>query len=146
MLANAVLLILIGGSTFDIVSGAEHWPFSPYNMYSGGWKSREFSRYRLFGTTGTGQEIELIGDGQIHPFDQCRLAESLGRAIKRSAHTPTVLNDALMDCLDRYEANKAAGLHSGPDLSGVRLYKLTWRYEDGATNYQETRNVVAEIR
>jgi hypothetical protein len=36
------------------------------------------------------------------------------------------LQEALADCLVRYERHRVLGYHHGPRLDGLRLYRLTW--------------------
>ena len=43
-----------------------------------------------------------------------------------------MMNDALLDALSKYESERLAGKHDGPPLQGIRLYEVTWQFDDPA--------------
>ncbi len=104
----------------------EHWPFSQYPMYSKLPGSSLLAR-RLYGLEAgsSGREIPLWDDALVYPFDHSRLWFSWDR-LDRSPERERVLPAALRDCLERYESRRARGLHDGPRLSAVRLYRVRW--------------------
>ena len=81
IVVNLVLVALIAGSAYDIVTDQEHWPFSQYPMFSGAWRSPRFSWLRLFGVTADGREFPLDANRFIAPFDQSRLPKALRRIL-----------------------------------------------------------------
>jgi hypothetical protein len=134
-IAYAVIVVIAGGSLFDIALDTEHWPFSHYEMYS--WIDRDYSltRPRLFGVVESEppHEIPLWEFQYIQPFDNARLHTALGR-IHRSPTRKQRLSEALHDVLVRYEALRHAGRHNGPPLEGIRLYELYWMLDPWARN------------
>jgi hypothetical protein len=134
-IAYAVIVVIAGGSLFAIVTDTEHWPFSPYAMYS--WIDRDYSltRSRLFGVTESEppHEIPLWEFQYIQPFDNARLHTALAR-IHRSPTPKQRFSGALHDVLVRYEALRHAGRHHGPPLQGIRLYELYWKLDPWARN------------
>src|SRR5947199_5202143 len=81
---NLSLMFLIAGSTYDIVTDQEHWPFSQYPMFSEVWRSPTFSWLRLFGVTQDGREFPLDENRYVRPFDQSRLPKALRRMRERA--------------------------------------------------------------
>jgi hypothetical protein len=132
---HALLGVLIGGSLYDIRTGREHWPVSPYPMFSLVEREATLRTLRIVGVvTGTAQdEIFLLDAALIHPFDQCRLTSALSRAYTDPLRRPMV-HEQLRDVLERYEMRRAAGDHEGPALEEVRLYEMRWTIGADAGN------------
>jgi glucosyl-dolichyl phosphate glucuronosyltransferase len=129
-----VLALLIGGSFYDIYTGREHWPLSPYPMFSGVEREPSLRCLRIVGVSaGGGQEVTLLDSDLISPFDQCRLTSALSRTYTDETRRPRI-HEQLRDCLDRYEARRRAGLHDGAPLDGVRLYEMRWTLQPDASN------------
>ncbi len=132
---HTLLAVLIGGSLYDIRTGREHWPLSPYPMFSIVARDPSLRCLRIVGVIagGAGQEIPLLDSQLIQPFDQCRLTSALSRTFtdpqRRSA-----IHEQLRDCFGRYEARRAAGEHDGPPIDGVRLYEMVWTLDADAGN------------
>jgi hypothetical protein len=122
--------VILGGAFSDLVRDAEHWPFSAYPMYSELWLSKTYSTLRLYGVVQRSPlvEIQLDKNSYLQPFDISRLNVALGGLQENK------LNEALNDCLTRYEALRRAGRHNGPPLVAMRLYKITWTLDPSATN------------
>jgi hypothetical protein len=147
LLINFVLAVLIAGSVYDIAADDEHWPFSPYPMFSGVWRSPTFTWLRLIGVTSDGREFVLDTNDYIEPFDQSRLAKGLKRMLEGDAN-PARIQMALGDCLKRYEDLRRAARHSGPPLIAMRLYELEWTIDPQAANVDrpDRRRFIAEVR
>jgi hypothetical protein len=127
---NGILILLIGGSLFDIALGREDWPFSDYSMFSAVQRTSTVTTWRLYGVTETG-ELPLVDSAQISPFDQ----SSLARSLRRLSHAEEGrMTRALSDCWHRYEARRLRGEHAGPRLVGVRAYRATWTLTPWAAN------------
>lgn len=137
---------VIGASSYDIVTGQDHWPFSSYPMFAGVHRTQLFEWPRLFGVTPDGREVPLLGDDLLWPFDQSRLPLGL-RTMYRSQGSGPRMSAALQDCLVRYEQRRRAGRHHGPALTGVRLYFLTWPLDPYGANLERPtrRTLVAEV-
>jgi glycosyltransferase involved in cell wall biosynthesis len=135
IVAHAVILLLIAGSAYDIITGREHWPFSPYPMFSSVERSRTLDSLLLTGVAADPNtaEIPLRDAAFILPFDQCRLNTAMQRA-RSSVDAGARLHAMLEDCLARYEAQRLRGAHDGPPLRAVRLYDAHWTLAAGADN------------
>ena len=150
MFANAVIIFLIANSLFDIAADRQHWPFSNYPMYS--WVQRDYSLSapQLFGVRKgrPHDEIPLRGD-YIRPFDNSRLRWAFERLMSEEdpEMRQEVLDEALRDCLARYERARLARRHNGPPLQGVRLYRLRWRLHPLAENRDQPdhRDLIYEV-
>ncbi len=137
---HALLLLLVGASLYDTVTGKEHWPISPYAMYSGVVNSRSLTLIRAFGVTVDvpEQEIPLLSSEFIHPFDPSRF--NLALRLFEDRGDPAVIREALEDCLERYDARRVAGLHDGPPFRAIRLYRLYWKLDARAANADRPHN------
>lgn len=144
---NLVFAGLLVGSAYDVVTGTEHWPFSPYPMFAGTWRSPTFSWLRLFGVTADGAELALESNDYIQPFDQSRLAKAL-RQLMDEPDGSERIRIALADCLTRYDELRADGGHDGPPLTALRLYELEWAIDPAAidVNRPIAKRFIAEVR
>ena len=144
---SAVFLVLIGGSAYDVATEQEHWPFSPYPMFSGVWHSPTFSWLRLFGVTADGREFALDANQYVAPFDQSRLPKALKQMLQQPDGVARA-RVALADCLQRYDELRLEGRHDGPPLVAMRLYDLTWTIDPDAANVDrpDRRRLIAEVR
>lgn len=135
LLINTLILVIIAGSLFDIVTRKEHWPFSYYDLYSGVSSEYSLTLFRLYGVpqAGASQEIPLYAYRYIQPFDNARLRFAL-EDMNRNSERDRMLTTALQDCLKRYEALRSAGRHHGPPLQGMRLYRVDWKLDPWARN------------
>ena len=149
----AVALALIagtaGGSLYDIATDREHWPFSPYAMFSNVEREPTLDALRLYGVTRepAAREIPLLDSRLIQPFDQCRLSTALARTYHNPARRPLIAA-MLLDALERYERLRSGGEHDGPPLEAVRLYDVRWTLDPNATNVTapDRRQLLAEVR
>ena len=147
IVVNLVLVVLIAGSAYDIVTDQEHWPFSQYPMFSGAWRSPRFSWLRLFGVTADGREFPLDANRFIAPFDQSRLPKALRRIL--DGRDPDIrVRQALAECLARYEELRSQDRHEGPQLVALRLYELEWTIDPEAANIDrpDRRSFIAEVQ
>ena len=121
--ASAVLFLLCCG--FEVVTGREHWPFSPYPMFSEVEEPREALRYRAWGdaldpAVGT---VELARSAWIAPFHHVRLGSAI-KHLARQERPEAALHRAARELLVRYEQRRRAGEHQGPALRSLRLVEL----------------------
>jgi len=136
-LAHTVIAVVAGGGLLAIAADAERWPFSPYPMYS--WlRPASYSTPVLFGVTAEApeREVALFAKAYLHPFNAAGLRDSFSIQLRRNAARPEAARQALLDCLRRYERRRRAGLHDGPPLRGMRLYRLTWALLPRASNFE----------
>ncbi len=146
-LVYALLAVIVGGHVYDIVSGEEHWPFSPNPMYAHARGDFALDAGWLVGVRAdTLDEIPLWDERYLAPFDRARLDEAV-RAIAAEPGGDARVVTALADCLVRYERRRRAGAHDGPPLAGLRLYAGHWQLDPAARNAAapDTRRPVAEF-
>lgn len=147
-----LFIFFAGGSLYDIARDQEHWPFSPYAMYSYAERERTLTMIELFGLTqdnGTPREVPLRDYQYIEPFQSARLRTALSiLEADQSPKRPQLLTEALQDCLVRYERLRRAGRHDGPHLSTIRLYRLQWQLDPWARNVErpDYRQILAEVK
>jgi hypothetical protein len=133
LIVYALGAAILGGSLFSWVTDTEHWPFSPYPMFS--WLSPRtdflFATLRLYGVTQEQplSEFPLDRNEYLEPFDNSRLPAALDIAVREDRLTPV-----LKDCLERYEALRVSGIHQGPTIRALRLYRVTWNLNAQASN------------
>lgn len=144
-IVNLLLVLLIAGSIYDIVTDQEHWPFSQYPMFSGVWRATTFRWYRLVGVREDGREVTLDDRHYIEPFDQSRLHAAFVRLAERP-DAARDLHAAVANCLERYERQRLTGRHDGPALHEMRLYQFEWRLDPDARNVDtpDARHLIAE--
>jgi hypothetical protein len=143
---NLILVGLIAGSAYDIVTDQEHWPFSQYPMFSGTWTSPTFTWLRLFGVAADGREFALDANSYVAPFDQSRLPKALKRMMA-ARDGDARIQIALPDLFARYEQLRGAA-HDGPPIVALRLYELEWTIDPHAANVNrpDRRRFIAEVR
>ena len=162
-LVYSVMTLFLAGSLADLVTGREHWPFSPYPMYAVVPRGHSLVALRLFGVTaGTakraqracerrgremrgGREIPLVAPESIRPFTPSRLEGAL-RELKRRGD-PSLIREALGDCLRRYEKRRRAGDHHGSPLQSIRLYRVSWKLDPWARNVDrpDRKELILEV-
>ena len=137
--------VIVGGSVYDCVTDREHWPFSQYSMFSGiENRADDYTLLRLYGVTQRDplMEFALDKNDYIKPFDNSRMGAALLIALRQNRLTP-----ALEDCLKRYNALAASGIHHGPALQALRLYRLTWTSDPRVRNLDnpDRKDILAEV-
>jgi hypothetical protein len=147
-LVAGLAAFITGGSLLELALDPpyrrEHWPFSQYQMYSL-LPRNEVSMRRLYGVVKgrSGREIPLWDGDSVHPFDNARLWFSWNR-LDASPDRERLLPIALRDVLERYESRRAHGLHDGPPLEAVRLYRIEWTL--GTPTSDLPRELLWEVR
>jgi hypothetical protein len=135
LLVYGLIATVVGGHLLDILFRRDRWPFSSYPMYSNAFRSTTLSGLLLSGVPDdeTLPEMPFLLPPHIAPFGPARLGNALGR-LNSGADRRDRLAAGLDDVLTRYEARRVAGLHDGPPLRSLRLYRAVWRLEPGAAN------------
>ena len=138
--------IIFGGALSDLVRDTEHWPFAQYSMFSETEMStKTYSMFRLYGVLDGSPLVELPLDSDLYlqPFDNSRLTPALEHAAKINR-----LDEAVTNCLVRYDALRRARRHNGPPLVAMRLYRVTWTIEPSAENVDQPdhKELWAEVR
>jgi hypothetical protein len=145
VLAHVLILGVVFGSAYDIVTRQEHWPFSDYPMFAAIHRRSVLEWPRLFGVTLSGGEVALVDHDYLWPLDQSRLPLGLRQIYRSEGNSPRI-HEALEDCLERYEQRRASGAHDGPALKAIRLYLVAWDIQPYARNLDEpkSRQLIAE--
>jgi hypothetical protein len=150
-LVYAVIFIIIGGSLFDIITQREHWPFSPYSMFSSVRRDYSLSWLKLFGLTDidSSREIPLTDPQYIQPLSDLNIQMAL--SMKRKPDNVSYeqyLEEALHHILTRYELLRIAGEHGGPELQGIRLYRYQWKLDPLTHGVErpDLRELILEVR
>jgi hypothetical protein len=137
--------IILGGGLSDLVRDTEHWPFAQYAMFSETEMSNTYTMFRLYGVLDESPlvEVPLDSDLYLQPFDNSRLTPALQYAAKNNR-----LDEAVTNCLVRYDTLRRAGRHNGPPLVAMRLYRVTWTLEPSAGNVDrpDHKELLAEVR
>ncbi len=135
--ASAAVLGVFLAAAVPFALHREYWPFLYYQMYSTRQSlDRDLVQVQLYGVPrAPGAPEFLIVDGrETAPFDAPRLRMSLQRMVARYRNRPARLRRGLADLADRYEARRLAGLHDGPALAGLKVYRVTWELDPWARN------------
>jgi hypothetical protein len=146
LVAYAVAAVIVGGSFYDFVADRETWPYSQYPMFSfiDAPPSGRFTILRLYGVTQREPlaEFPLDRNEYLEPYDNSRLQNALDHVISQQQ-----LTAALQDCLRRYDTLRASGVHRGPALQGLRLYRVTWTPNPQVSNLNtpDSRDFVGEV-
>jgi len=134
----ALAAVLVLGHLVNAASEREHWPFGPYLMFSQLNPGNATSLLRMKGVTDelVPQEILLSKDpAYFAPMPVYHIRLCFDRALALwSTGKPQPLRTLCREYLDRYEARRVAGLHNGPPLRGLRLYRYEWTLEPTAAN------------
>lgn len=135
------LFVIVGGSLFDVVTQREHWPFSPYPMYSKIELDSSTTKYYVYGVPAAGSghradEISLQSFAYTAPLSTIRLGSGLSKLQWRN-NRDELLQRTLRDLLARYERLRLAGRHPGPPLQSIRLYQEEWLLDPWARNLDQ---------
>lgn len=122
----AAIAFVIGGHLLDLAIDREHWPFTPYPMYSYP-PPDQMVAYRLAGVVDgdSPAEFPLLQRRFLRPLDSITLGAALAR-LNKQPDRQRLLDRAARECLVRYESLRLAHRHDGPPLRGARVYRLTW--------------------
>jgi hypothetical protein len=138
-LVFALVALLVVGHGIDIAGQREHWPFSHYPMYARAEKKKRQELLSLFGlmrAPGYRALVRITDPRYVPPLNEGRLRVILMAAYRRGT-TEKNLADArqvMADYMKLYESRRAAGLHDGPRMTEVHLYKLTWKLRPDGTH------------
>ena len=148
LVVHALLAVLAGWSIYDIYTGTEQWPFSPYPMFARVERTADLDSVRLFGVTADSppREVPMLDRAVIAPFDQARLSTAFAR-MRGNPERVALIEAALRDCLARYERLRVRDQQTGPELSGLRLYDMHWTLAPDAANADtpDSRRLIVEV-
>jgi hypothetical protein len=134
----ALVAMLVIGHGIDIAAQREHWPFSHYPMYARAEKKRRQELLSLFGTMrapGYRAMVRITDPKYVPPLNEGRLRVILMAAYRRGAREKNVADGKriMIDYMRMYESRRAAGLHDGPRMTEIHLYRLTWKLRPDGT-------------
>lgn len=136
-LVLGLLFAIVGGHLVEVATQREHWPFSPYQMWSLANTSWEMKDQRLYGVTDepAPREVLLEKPAYFAPLPSRFMRLHMLRGIKEAGQgKPAHLENITRDYLKRYDERRTAGLHNGPPLKGLRLYEFSWQTDKDASN------------
>ena len=143
-LVNSIVAVLVLAHFMEIVRQTEHWPFSNYPMWARVSKEWHETQIVPMGVTDDDppEEVKLTDPAYFAPMPVYYQRLNFRSVAKK----PNVRDRVVRDYLERYERRRAAGLHRGPPLKGVRLYELYWMMDRSASNVAtpERRTLVYE--
>lgn len=141
----AVFAAVVGGHLLEIVTQREHWPFSPYPMWSFASTSWDLQDHRLYGVTDepSPREILLQKPEYFAPLPSRFMRLQMIHGLEEAKHgRPQRLDAITRDYLRRYEQRREAGLHHGPPLRGLRMYLYEWHMDRDASNRASPERLV----
>lgn len=133
-----LIAFLIVGHAVDVFAKREDWPFSYYPMYARVEKKKRLEMYSLFGllrAPGYRALARITDPKYVPPLGESRLRVILMGAYRRGDQ-PQNTEDArqvMRDYLRLYESRRVAGLHDGPPMTEIYLYRLTWKLRPDGT-------------
>src|SRR4029453_6438178 len=117
VVAHGMILALVAGGLYDVATGREHWPFSPYAMFADVDLSRTATRLAMVGIEeGRGLEVPRSDRWVARPLGTKRLGDALELLLAEPGGARRV-EVILAELLARYERLRLQGAHSGPRLA-----------------------------
>jgi len=138
-LVYGLIALLVGGHLNDMRRQAEHWPFSNYPMYARIEKRPRLELLSLFGmmrAPGYRALVRITDPRYVPPLNEGRLRVILMAAFRRGADEKNFADarQVMADYLRTYESRRIAGLHDGPRITELSLYRLTWKLRPDGTH------------
>jgi len=147
-----VLLVITLGSLTAVVKGMTIFPFDGYRMYSG-LHTEDFSYWKMYGIArdsgSSGGEVEIDISAQQYWGLQMHIGRKItatNRVIRRSEDNADEIETAMSFLRDLYNDRQQSGLHDGPPIKQLRMYKNFWKLRSDLSNIDEPykRVLVAE--
>jgi hypothetical protein len=130
-----ILAVIVCGHLFEVYTQHEHWPFSPYQMWSKPSVGWDVNREMLRGVTDepTPREVSITPT-QLYPIPYQMVVvnmQNAKRAVQegRTSDAETIINGLLKHYNDRLSAGK----FQGTKLKALRLYQVTWKMDTDAS-------------
>lgn len=131
------LLGFVALSAFHALTGREHWPFSPYAMYSTIKSPEGAVKLVLVAVEPNGREDRLLSSRALAPLNRVKVDSTLARARRADeaagrgaeASPGSRLRDTFADL-----CTVLALRH--PGAAGFRLYRAEWRLLPDASNLE----------
>jgi hypothetical protein len=138
-MVSVLILGLIAGHAIDVYGMREHWPFSHYPMYARVEKKQRQELLSLFAfmrAPGYRALVRITDPRYVPPLNEGRLRVILMAAYRRGTDPKNIADtkQVMADYLRTYEARRLAGLHAGPRIEYLALYRLTWKLRPDGTH------------
>jgi hypothetical protein len=147
IIASGVIVILIAGHAWDAYFKDTHWPFSNYPMFRNMNTRDPLVRMALYGVTADGQEVRIMGPtaGPMNYRYNGALSRMYGGR-EPTEESVARTRRALATLLAYFEAARRKGDVHGPPLARLRLYRLTWPFDEWARNrHDPQKEVLLEV-
>jgi hypothetical protein len=153
-LVYVILAVIVVPHLYEVAVQKEHWPFSPYQMWSKPSVGWDVKREMLRGVTADGREVPLtpkhlypipyqmvvvnmqhaskaVSDMESATAESAKLAakgDAAGAAeFTKTAERKKADADRIVGgLLEHYTQRLEKKQHDGPPLMGIRLYQVTW--------------------
>ena len=136
--AYAAMLAFGLPSVAIAVAGGEVWPFLDYRMYADSKPAAAVDWLELVGRTPDGTTLRLDNEAYIVPFAYSELLRSLYGFDVLGEVDPTPARPGTgRPAAGAYETRRRLGMHDGPLLERVEVYRLRWTPQPGAANFNE---------
>lgn len=132
--AGLVGFVLV--SAAHALTGREHWPFSPYAMYSTPKADYQSDKLLLVAVDAAGEERWLLSAAELAPLNRAKVDAVLGRARRADgqgrsvAHAGPTLRRAFVDLVGVIERHH-------PEAAAFRLYHAVWEMDPAAANLRD---------
>jgi hypothetical protein len=138
LVALGLVAFILGGHILDITWAREHWPFSYYPMYARVESARKQTLLSLSGlmrSPGKRAIVRLTDSRYVPPLNEGRLRVILMAAYRRGDRPQNIdaVKQVMRDYMRLYEARRIAGLHDGPQMQEIYLYRFTWNLRPDGT-------------
>ncbi len=136
-----LIVATIGGNLYCMVRKVEYWPWSDYPMYSR--TAQNTTRVMRVVGLSKEREVDLPAWIDFAPFTFHHLSNYFFQAYEQNAD----LKRPLGSLLHLYDINRQAGKHAGPELVGLRLYRMEWKHDPQLHNLEtpERREPICEV-
>lgn len=127
---------LVVGHLYEIARQHEHWPFSPYPMFSHRNTKAPVSRLAVIGVPADGAEQFEFTDAHTGVYKRFRFDVALNQQLRgaREVKDRPKLERIFDSYFGYYERLRELGYHDSPRLSAIRLYRLEWDFDPWARN------------
>ena len=156
-----VLLVIVGGSCLSYFKQTNLFPFDTYSMYSY-LHTEDFQYPRMYGlprnagnsaeennsaTSSGAAEID-ISDQKYWGFQMHigRKVIATTRLLNRSDAGPEDVKTAMLFLRELYNRRQQDGLHDGPPIKQLRMYKYSWKLRSDLSTFDAPyqRTLMAE--
>jgi hypothetical protein len=142
-----LLAVIVLPHLAEVALQREHWPFSPYQMWSKPSTGWEVNREMLRGVTDEPQPREIaLAPGQLAPIPYQMVVVNMQDAKRAVQKGDTALAKRLIDGLLLHYNNRVdSGKNPGPKLKELRLYQVAWKMDTDASAASKQNPIKTEL-